>query len=464
MRAAMHKKVSEAIAFFRGDLHRLEVEAKHRGVRLAIRQLRIFLYVAKRLVQGRHTERAAALTYLTMLALIPLLAVIFSLVKAFGGFADLEDEVRDFLLDYIPDSSAQVAKWLQAFIDNFNAGAVGLVGMAALLVTLIMTLSAVENALDETWAVRNTRGWGMRLIVYWSLITVAPLFLGVSLAITAAAQSTHAAHWLDQHVPAIGLLQGLVPMFATALAFTTMYAFLPSARVGIGAAWVGGLFAGVMFELAKWAYTAYTAQSVSSNKLYGSLAAFPVFVIWVNYSWRIVLCGADVVHATQYYSSDPTEETDPRTNQATREEAAVRIVALVTQAFVRQERPPSVAELCKSLWLPAHLTDVLCYHLVQGGLLREVVGGRRGLAPARPVDALTVADVIRLLRHKIGVAHWVTESDRGDQIDKLLLGCEAKSMEQLAAIRWVDLVDDASPSRPTPPSTAGTTGAERNVS
>src|SRR5690242_6736568 len=140
----MRKQLDMLVTFLRGDLTRLEHQAKTRKVRLAIRQLRIFLYVGKRLVQGRHTERAAALTYLSLLALIPLLAVVFSLFKAFGGFSDLQSQARDFLLDYIPDSSDEVAGWLESFIVNFNAGAVGVVGMGALLVTLIMTLSAVE--------------------------------------------------------------------------------------------------------------------------------------------------------------------------------------------------------------------------------------------------------------------------------------------------------------------------------
>ena len=448
----MRRKLTQILSFLRGDLTRLEHEAERRWIRLALRQLRIFLYVGKRLIQGRHTERAAALTYLSLLSLIPLLAVIFSLFKAFGAFSDLTTRARDFLLDYIPDSSDQVAGWLESFIENFNAGAVGVIGMGALLVTLIMTLSAVENALNQTWAIRHSRSWGRRLFVYWSLLTLAPLLLGASLAFSASLQSSHASAWLTAHVPLLGLFGAFVPVFATALAFSTLYIFLPSTRVRIGPAWVGGLSAAIMFELAKWAYTVYTARSVSANKLYGSLAAFPIFIIWVNYSWRIVLCGADVVHATQYASSDPTEETDPRTNQATREEAAVRICALVAAAFVKMQPPPSVSDVCRRLMLPAHLTDVLCHHLVEHGLLREVTGKGRGLAPSKPLDVLTVADILEVMRHKVGLSHWATSSDQGDNIDAVLLSCERANVEATRAIRWIDLVEaQGTPKRASPP-------------
>jgi membrane protein len=437
----MRKLLDNVLTFLRGDLTLLEHRTTSRWGRIGLRQLRIFLYVGKRLVLGRHNERAAALTYLTLLALIPLLAVVFSLVKAFGGFADLTVRVRDFLLDYIPDSSDQVASWLQTFIENFNAATVGFVGMGALLVTLILTLSAIETALDQTWAVRKSRSWGRRLLVYWSLLTLSPLFLGLSLAATASLSSNRFALWLSENLPLFGVLRAIVPVLATAFAFTMMYTFLPSTRVRVGPAFVGGLSAAVFFELAKWGYATYTARSVSTNTLYGSLAAFPVFIIWVNYSWRILLSGADIVHATQYASTDPTEETDPRTNQVTREEASVRICALVATAFAKNQTPPTIDEICRRLLLPAHLADVLCQHLLNSGLIRQISNKSRGLTPGRPLEALTVADIIDVLRHKVGQSHWSTSSDQGDHIDALLLGCERENMEAMRKVRWLDLVD-----------------------
>jgi membrane protein len=252
--------------------------------------------------------------------------------------------------------------------------------------------------------------------------------------------------WAREHVPLFGLTQGLLPTAFTALAFSALYLILPAARVSWSAALTGGVVAGVMFEVAKFLYTIYVARAVSRNALYGSLAALPFFILWVNYSWRVVLFGADVAHATQYLSTDPTEETDPRTNQATREEAALRICAAIAAAFAHSRTPPSTFQLSAELLLPAHLTETLCGHLVTGTLIREVTVGRKpvGFLPARPLAELSAADVVRVLRHGVGVGHWGIAGDSKDLVDGLLLGVEKESMAKLAEVRWTQLAETKS--------------------
>jgi membrane protein len=426
------------------NLSKLEHDSKSRWVRLGLRNLRIVLHVMSALVRGKHNQRAAALTYFSLLSLVPLFAVVFSAFKAFGGLQRVADQLKTYVLNYLAyESQNSVSEWLDRFVSNFHAGAVGTVGMLALLVTLLLTIATIEDALNHTWGVRQRRPWGMRLVVYWSLLTIGPLLLGASLAITAAVQSSTVAVWLREHIPLVGLLQSLVPMALTALAFSAVYLILPAARVRWTAALAGGVVAGVMFELAKIIYTLYVSVAMKRNAIYGSLAALPFFILWVNYSWRIVLFGADVAHALQYLSTDPTEETDPRTNQANREEAAMRICAAIAAAFAAQRTPPSTFELSSRLLLPAHLTEALCGHLATAGLVREVLEGRRpvGFVPARPLSELTAADVIRVLRHDVGVAHWGISGNSKDLIDNLLLGVEKTSMEKLAAVKWTDLVE-----------------------
>jgi hypothetical protein len=138
-----------------------------------------------------------------------------------------------------------------------------------------------------------------------ALLTIGPVLLGASLAITATLQSSSAVVWARAHVPLFGLSSQLAPIALTSLAFSAMYLILPSARVRWTAALTGGVVAAVVFELAKVLYTVYTARILAHNPLYGSLAALPLFFIWLNYSWRIVLFGADVAHAVQYVSIDP---------------------------------------------------------------------------------------------------------------------------------------------------------------
>jgi membrane protein len=432
------------------NLSQIEHNTQSRWVRVGVRNLRIIVHVSRALVAGKHNERAAALTYFSLLAVVPLLAVIFSLFKAFGGLAKVADQLKDYVLEYLSyQSQGQVNDWLDNFVKSFHAGAVGSVGMAALLITLILTLATVEDALNHTWGVRSRRTWGMRLVVYWSLLSIGPILLGGSLAMTASVQSSRIAIWADEHIPLYHLMQGLLPMVFTALAFSALYLILPAARVRFTAALTGGVVAGVMFEVAKFVYTIYVARAVSRSALYGSLAALPFLIIWINYSWRVVLFGADVAHAIQYLSTDPTEETDPRTNQANREEAAMRICAVIAAAFVENQPPPSTFQLSSHLLLPAHLTESLCQHLTSAGLVREVYGkGRQlGYVPSKPLEDLSAADVVRVLRHNVGVAHWGISGDSKDLIDNLLLGAERELFAKLSEVRWTDLAKNSQPPR-----------------
>jgi membrane protein len=431
------------------NLSEVEHNTQSKWVRIGIRNLRIVVHVGRVFFSGKHTQRAAALTYFSLLSLVPLLAVVFSLFKAFGGLAKAADQLKAYVIDNLAyeDSQNQVSGWLDQFVSSFHAGAVGTVGMIALLITLILTLATIEDSLNHTWGIRSRRAWSMRLIVYWSLLTVGPLLLGGSLAITASVQSSAVAIWAKTHIPMFGFLQGLVPIAFTSLAFSALYLIMPAARVRWTAALTGGVVAGVMFEFAKLIYTVYVAKAVSRHVLYGSLAALPFFIIWVNYSWRVVLFGADVAHAIQYLSTDPTEESDPRTNQATREEAAMRICAAIAAAFAHGKPPPSTLQLSSQLLLPAHLTETLCAHLTTSGLIREVMALRRqiGFVPGKPLNDLTAADVVRVLRHQVGIAHWGIAGDSKDLIDNLLLGAENQMMLRLSEVRWSDLAEqDAS--------------------
>jgi hypothetical protein len=163
----------------------------------------------------------------------------------------------------------------------------------------------------------------------------------------------------------------------------------------------------------------------------------------------VVLFGADVAHAIQYLSTDPNEESDPRTNQANREEAAMRICAAIAASFASGDAPPSTFQLSSQLLLPAHLTETLCGHLAASTLIREVMVNRRpvGYVPARPLAELTAADVVRVLRHEVGRAHWGISGDSDDLIDNLLLGIEKENMTKLAQVSWTDLAKSAHPHR-----------------
>jgi membrane protein len=259
---------------------------------------RLARFVAKRGREDRIPQVAGSLTFTTMLAIVPLATVAFALFTAFPIFASFQVSLQSFLADHLMPQqfNSQIFKYLNQFASQ--AKSLTTAGMIVLFVTSVMTMMTVESAFNVIWRVPKPRAFAQRVLVYWAIITLGPILIGVSLSISSYLFTQSVAITGSQGIPSMiewALTGAALPL--TALAFTMLYVYLPNCSVEWRDAVVGGVCAAIAFELAKRGFGYYVRRIPTYTAVYGAFAAVPMFLLWMYLSWFITLAGAMVASA-----------------------------------------------------------------------------------------------------------------------------------------------------------------------
>lgn len=239
------------------------------------------------------TRVASSLTFTTVLAIVPLLAVVLALFTAFPLFAQFHQALETFLSESLLPPS--VSDTIMRYLNQFAAQASGLtaVGGGFLVVTSILLIMTIDEAFNEIWNVARQRPLRQRLLVYWAIISLGPIFTGASLwATTVLARES--LGYIGSLPEGLGLLLGLLPFLLSVLGFTALFMFVPNCRVLWRDALAGGLGTAIILAIMKAAFTWYLTQFPSYTVIYGAFATLPIFLLWIYLSWLVILLGATV--------------------------------------------------------------------------------------------------------------------------------------------------------------------------
>ena len=374
-------------------------------VQTELRQAGRYVYaLARDLLDGQISLRAMSLVYTTLLSLVPLLALAFSLMKGLGAHNNLEPTLRRFLEPLGPQGE-QVARNIVGFVENIKVGVLGFVGIFLLLYTVMSMIQKVEDAFNYIWRVQTRRRLGQRIGEYLSVLFVGPLAVFLALGMTATVMSSGFVAKLAAIEP-IGamlyVLGRLIPYFVIVGLFTFLYGFIPNTRVRFSAAFGGGLLAGFLWQSASLAFASFVASSPSYSAIYKGFAIGILLLIWIYVGWLILLIGSQL----SYYLQNPERLTPTRIapqmwGRAT-ELLGLQVVAMVGRRFIAGEPPLTVDQLQRELAVvPDHVervVEVLLHH----GVLAESGADGRQLLPRRDLDSLTLDQLWRLLREGIG--------------------------------------------------------------
>lgn len=374
--------------------------------------------------------RAHALTYLTLLSIVPLLALGVSMLRLVGG----SDEVLRHLLEQFAAATPQAREWLLQRVSTFKFGALGTVGGAALLATTVMAVGGVERSLNAIWGVKKARPWARRIPDYLAVLTIAPLVLGVAIPLRASLES----QWVVQrliHLPGLGILYraGLsqAPTLLLVGAFTVLYWFLPNTKVRLRSALLGGVVAAVLFAVAQWAYLAFSVGAAKYNAVFGVLAGIALFMVWIYFSWAIVLFGAEVAYAHQTLPLYRREVRGAPASPAEREAIGLAIAALIARAFRVGAAPWSADSLSEALDVPLRTVREVIEALESAAFVRPCGGDAEDTFQlARPAETVRVSDVLAALRGSRRERLGMPEVGRviGSLLDEVDLGA-AKAAE-----------------------------------
>jgi membrane protein len=259
------------------------------------RALYVLRDVYRRFDAQRGTDIAAALAFTSILALVPLLVVVFGALSLFPAFKVWEGAIENFVFhNFVPALGEQIQTYLIDFTSK--ARELQTIGIAFLIVTVLSMLWTIESTFNLIWGVRRQRPLAVRFLVYWAVLTLGPLLIGIGIVATSALVSLPLIASLDTGLLSTRLLQWL-PITATAAAFVLCYKLIPHRPVRMRHALIGGVAAALAFEAAKRLFALYVTQFPTQQAVYGAFAAVPLFLLWVYLSWVIVLLGAQLTHS-----------------------------------------------------------------------------------------------------------------------------------------------------------------------
>jgi len=343
--------------------------------------------------------RSAALTYTTMLSLVPLLAIAFAVLTGFGVQNALEP-----LLQQVAGDSEETISRIISYVNNTNVKSMGAVGLLLLVLTVISLLGNIEEAFNATWGVEENRPFRRRFSDYLSVVVVGPILLLAATSMNTSLQSQWLVKWLIEHTylgDTILLLFRMVPYLFIWLAMTFLYIFIPNTRVHPGSAVLGGILAGTAWQIAQWGYFHFQVGMAKYNAIYGTLAALPIFLVWVYTSWLIVLFGLEVVYAHQHRAARSALTGTTASSATSREVLALSTLLLVCRHFHTDAPPPVQLQLSDELGIPLNETEELLEKLRQLHFLVKISDDGAGWLPAREPAAMMLDEVLTALRGKL---------------------------------------------------------------
>jgi membrane protein len=375
-----------------------------------------FCYMVGRSFQcNRAPVRASALAYTTLLALIPILAVFVSISTSFLK-KDGEKPIDEFInravnivapqlgltqsgnQDEAARNRANVVANILSYIDNINSGKLGATAAIALIFVGISLLSTIEATFNDMWGVTRGRPWSARIVQYWAALSLGPLFIVSALALTTSTRFSTVNKFIEAS-PLLGsVVFKLLPGVVLIVALTFFYKLMPNTRVLWMPALVGGIVGGGLLHANSLFSVIYVSKVVSYSKIYGSLGVIPIFLVGMYFSWLIVLFGSQVGYAYQNRLAYLQEREAEAVNQQGREFVALRMMTYIAQRFDAGEKAPTRTEMAKTLGVPTQLAVQVILPLVHSKLLVEVHGDETGYYPGRPIDKISLEDILCSMR------------------------------------------------------------------
>jgi len=369
-------------------------------IRLARKIIQILYVVIRDLADGQLTLRAMSLVYTTLLSMVPLLAVSFSVLKGFGVHNKVEPTLLK-VLEPLGQQGVEITQKIIEFVNNVKVGVLGSVGLFFLLYTVISLIQKIERAFNYTWNVSHTRPLTQRFSDYLSVIFVGPVLLFSAIGISASISNAT----IIQHIQSIEALNLLltatgksIPYLLVICAFTFIYLLIPNTKVKFKSAVIGAIISGILWETTGWLFASFLVGSGNYTAIYSAFATLILFLIWLYLSWVILLTGASI----SFYHQNPEYITQKRVNlkisNRAKEYLTIQVLLEIATRYQHLNKEICFDELVHQTAVPSIILSQILDNLEEDGYIIHTADDPIVYYPARPLDQIKINDVLSHIR------------------------------------------------------------------
>jgi membrane protein len=459
--------------------------------------------VCRQFIRQRCLVRASALSYSTLLAMIPLLVVAFSVTSTLlkdtdveklnqfvekavsslappaniptnsitlnpsaGVLADTNAAAENNFPDDVTGTNVvansstapapaapamtintqkEVARWIHDLVQKTSSGTLGITGMIVLIFTAISLLRGIEETFNDIWGVTRGRNWFLQIMLYWTILTLGPLLLVSALGVTGSVHLQHTRSLFEQSPFLAPVYAHVLPIALISLMLALFYKLTPNTKVEFGAALVGGLCAGAAWHGYNQLGFILVQRAFGASAFYGNLFLIVLVMGGLYIVWLILLFGAQIAYAYQNRAAYLQDRLAENVNQRGREFVALRIMTCLGQRFQNGERPATVPQISAELGVPSRLTQSVLRTLAVTRLVTEVAGAEAAFAPARPLETINAYDILLAMRTGGGQELPLSENPALAEIYGEFARIEQAERETAASISLLALANRVPP-------------------
>jgi membrane protein len=425
--------------FLTNDLWLIEVDKLPRFKGMIYKQLQLAIYVWREFWRDSSLLRASGLTYTTLLTLVPLLALMFALLKGLG----VQKALEPFFLERLTGGSHPITERIMEYVSRIHVGSLGTLGITFLFLTMILVLTNIEMAFNQIWQVDRGRPWLRKCSDYLGLVVILPVAMFVSVSLMTFVKS----HLVTQEFLSIDFLGRtyfsllkIAPFFVMWLAFSFIYLFMPNTRVNPISASAGGIIGGTLWQVCQWAYIHYQFGFRTYGAIYGALSQLPMLLIWIFVSWIILLLGAEIAFAHQNLAGFRLRQRWRAQPTVNRSYWGLQLLLLVCERFEAGKSPPTIMELAEELKVPADETRALLDIMENMGVSKASGENGYEVLPAKDMKHLMVFDLVEGLEQRESVPETMVTEGYGKLILEVLKLVREQGKEGIGDLSIADLL------------------------
>lgn len=425
--------LQSAWKFVGKDIWKIRGDELQGSRRFLIQNLRVIILAVKGFREDKCQLKASALTLYTLLSVVPVVALIFGIAKGFGMQAKLQEQLIDNFKGH-EEAMNWILEFATSMLERTKGGMIAGVGVVLLIWSVMKVLGNIESSFNDIWNIRKSRPLTRKFTDYLAVMLIAPILMIIASSFTVFISTTLSKAAADSSLigyigPALKFLIKFAPYVIIWILFTLLYIIMPNTSVKLKAGLIAGIIAGTLYQLLQWGYIEFQVLLSSYNAIYGSFAALPLLLIWLQFSWLIILLGAEISFAKQNVFKYEFEAESNSMSFNLKQMLALLVMTRIVKNFVNGTKPMTAPELSISLQLPIGFVRQIIYELDESGIICEVRTDKEkehAYQPATDVNRISVHFVLQRIRERGYNDFPLKETTEKESLSKIL-----KDFEQI---------------------------------